>query len=130
VRFGKRQRTSQFCAVRNMWRTTKKRCWRPSAGRRLHTLSTVRRWARTRTVVLFAVRHYSLPCATWHGARQRMVKAHGWPRPLPCATWHGARQRLVHGARWTTPFAVRRASRRTEKVNSDARCTSPFAKTN
>jgi hypothetical protein len=25
-------------------------------------------------------RWHSLPCATWHGARQRMVKAHGLPR--------------------------------------------------
>jgi hypothetical protein len=43
VRFGKRQRTALFFAVRNTCCTSKKRCLRPSAGRRRHTLSVVRR---------------------------------------------------------------------------------------
>jgi hypothetical protein len=87
VRFGKRQRTTQFFAVRNMWRTARKRCWRPSAGRRRHTLSTVRRWARTGTVVLFALHHVA-----------RRTTKNG------------------QGARLTSPFVVRHVARRTAKI--------------
>jgi hypothetical protein len=87
VRFGKRQRTTQFFAVCNTWRTAKKRCWRPSAGRRHHTLSAVRRWARTGTVVLFAVRHVA-----------RRTAKNGQ------AAW------------LTPPFAVRHVARRTAKI--------------
>jgi hypothetical protein len=99
--------------VRNMWRAAKKRCWRPSAGRRRHTLSTVRRWPRTGTVALFAVCHV---------ARRTTKNGQGARLTPPFAV-----QRMVHDARWTTPFAVRRGSRRTAKVGSGTRCASPFA---
>jgi hypothetical protein len=39
---------------------------------------------------------WSLSCATWRGARQRLVQAPGAPVPLSCVFWPGARQRMVN----------------------------------
>jgi hypothetical protein len=69
VRFGKRRRTTQFFVVRNMRHTAKKGVnGRPRGDGVTPSLPCAAEHARERW--------YSLPCATWLGARQRVVKAH------------------------------------------------------